>query len=320
MQKPARPQNEAARLETLRALEVLDTHSEERFDRLTRLARHLFRVPIALVSLVDAERQWFKSCDGLEVSETPRDVSFCGHAILQDEILLVPDTRKDERFHDNPLVEQDPRIRFYAGYPLRAPNGHKLGTLCIIDRVPRSLEAEELAILEDLGQMAQNELVALELATIDSLTGLSNRSGFELIAGKALAVCRRLDRPMTLLYFDLNGFKQINDTFGHAEGDRTLKDVSRLLGENFRDSDVVARLGGDEFCVLLSAISPQDVEAPLRRLESDLAGLTEDQPSRKSLSYSVGTVEFDPERHRTLNDLLHEADKRMYEHKRRTAR
>jgi len=320
MEKPARPQNEAARLETLRALEVLDTQSEERFDRLTRLARHLFRVPIALVSLVDDERQWFKSCDGLEVSETPREVSFCGHAILQDEILLVPDATKDERFHDNPLVADDPSIRFYAGYPLRAPNGHKLGTLCLIDREPRALGVEELAILEDLGQMAQNELVSLELATTDPLTGLSNRRGFELIAGKAVAVCRRLERPVTLLYFDLNGFKQINDTLGHREGDRILIEVSRRLSENFRDSDVVARLGGDEFCVLLSAISREDVEVPLHRLESDLAKLTEDDPSRKALSFSVGKVEFDPDQHSSLNDLLHEADQRMYEHKRRTAR
>lgn len=320
MEKPARPQNEAERLETLRALEVLDTPSEERFDRLTRLARRLFRVPIALVSLVDDERQWFKSCDGLEVSETPREVSFCGHAILQDEILLVPDATKDERFHDNPLVADDPSIRFYAGYPLRAPNGHKLGTLCLIDREPRELGDEELAILEDLGQMAQNELVSLELATTDPLTGLSNRRGFELVAGKAVAVCRRLERPVTLLYFDLNGFKQINDTLGHAEGDRILIEVSRLLSENFRDSDVVARLGGDEFCVLLNAISPEDVDVPLHRLQCDLAQLTEDEPSRKCLSFSVGNVKFDPERHGSLNDLLHEADQRMYEHKRRTAR
>src|ERR1700752_1549332 len=115
MLTPALPADENTRLDTLRALNILDTSPEERFDRLTRLAKRLFGVPIALVNLVDADRQWFKSCVGLSATETPRDISFCGHAILGDDILLVPDAGVDERFHDNPLVTGDPNIRFYAG-------------------------------------------------------------------------------------------------------------------------------------------------------------------------------------------------------------
>lgn len=132
---PGKPANEATRIDALHGLN-LDAAPEERFDRLTRLAKRLFNVPIALVTLIDKDRQWFKSCVGLDVSETSRDVSFCGHAILQNELMLVPDAREDLRFHDNPLVTGAPNIRFYAGYPLTVPDGNKLGTLCLIDTKP----------------------------------------------------------------------------------------------------------------------------------------------------------------------------------------
>ena len=154
MLAPIKPANEAVRIQALHGLNVLDSAPEERFDRLTRLAKRLFNVPIALVTLVDKDRQWFKSCVGLDVNETPRDVSFCGHAILQDELLLVPDAKQDKRFHDNPLVTGEPNIRFYAGYPLTVPNGNKMGTLCLIDTKPRELDDEERGLLRDLAGMA----------------------------------------------------------------------------------------------------------------------------------------------------------------------
>ena len=138
MKSPSAPQDEQIRLDTLHSFNILDTEHEERFDRLTRMAKRLFGVPIALVSLVDESRQWFKSCFGLSISETSRDISFCGHTILGNDMFIIPDTSLDERFADNPLVLNEPYIRFYAGYPLIAPNGSKLGTLCIIDTKPRS--------------------------------------------------------------------------------------------------------------------------------------------------------------------------------------
>ena len=151
---PRKPANEEARIQALHGLNLLDSAPEERFDRLTRLAKRLFNVPIALVTLVDKDRQWFKSCVGLDATETSRDVSFCGHAILKDDLLLVRDAREDERFHDNPLVTGEPNIRFYAGYPLTVPNGNKMGTLCLLDTKPRELDDEERALLRDLAEMA----------------------------------------------------------------------------------------------------------------------------------------------------------------------
>ena len=210
MKTPDIPDNERQRLQTLKALNILDTPPEERFDRLTRLAKRLFGVPIALVSLIDDDRQWFKSCVGLDTSETGRDISFCGHAILEDTILVVPDTSADERFFDNPLVTEEPNIRFYAGCPLRVPNGSRLGTFCIIDQEPRLLNDDEHELLKDLAAMAEQELVAVQLATMDDLTLLSNRRGFIALCQHAMNVCRRLNKAGTLFYLDLgSGILQI---------------------------------------------------------------------------------------------------------------
>jgi signal transduction histidine kinase len=149
----------------LRALELLDTPREERFDRITRTAQRLLHAPIALITLVDVERQWFKSCQGLGISETPRSVSFCAHAIAADDILVVPDAHLDPLFVDNPLVTGPPYIRFYAGKPVRSPSGHRMGTLCVIDTEPRTgLSDDEAAALTDLAAWAELEFSVVTMS------------------------------------------------------------------------------------------------------------------------------------------------------------
>jgi two-component system sensor histidine kinase/response regulator len=155
---PPLPHDEPERLASLRALGLLDTAAEERFDRITRLAQALFDVPITLISLVDADRQWFKSRQGLEADHTSRDVSFCAHAILGSEVMEVPDATRDERFQGNSLVEGPPDVRFYAGVPLNAPDGRKIGTLCLIDRKPRVLTETQRAVLKELGEFVDREI------------------------------------------------------------------------------------------------------------------------------------------------------------------
>ena len=315
MKFPAIPADEPLRLETLRCLSILDTAPEERFDRLTRLARRLFGVPIALVSLVDANRQWFKSCAGLSETESPREISFCGHAILDDGILMVPDALLDERFHDNPMVTGQPGIRFYAGCPLSVANGSKLGTLCLIDVQPREFGEEDRALLRDLARMAEQELAALQLANMDELTLLSNRRGFCALAQHALSVCRRLDKAATLLFFDLDGFKAINDRFGHAEGDRALSAFAAQLRHALRDSDVVGRLGGDEFVALLTGADATVCGATLARLEAEMAAFNRHAARGYAIEFSVGAIQFEPARHDGIAALLAEADASMYENK-----
>lgn len=315
MLAPIKPVNEAARSGMLRSLNVLDTLPEERFDRLTRLARRLFNVPIALVSLVDSDRQWFKSCVGLAASETGRDISFCGHAILGEQIFLVGDAQLDERFHDNPLVAGEPGIRFYAGCPLTVADGSTLGTLCVIDLKPRQLDDEERELLRDLARMAEQELMAVQMASMDELTLLSNRRGFMALAQHGLDACKRLEKPATLLFFDLNEFKQINDLYGHAEGDKALKTFADVLRIAFRESDVVGRLGGDEFVVLLSGSSHVETTLIMGRLKEMLDERNATLQRGYEIRFSVGQIEYDAVRHDSVDRLLADADEAMYAHK-----
>ncbi len=161
MPAPPEPADEAARLAALRDLGVLDTPPEPRFDRITGLASRLFDVPMCLVSLVDEQRQWFKSRVGVDVAETPREVAFCGHTILGDGPMVVPDAQQDSRFADNPLVSHEPSIRFYAGQPLRDGSGHAVGTLCILDTDTRQLSERELELLGELGRLVELELTSM---------------------------------------------------------------------------------------------------------------------------------------------------------------
>ncbi|HJV27491.1 MAG TPA: PAS domain S-box protein [Aromatoleum sp.] len=176
MQVPPIPPDESLRLEALRALDLLDTPPEERFDRITRIARRLFDIPITLVTLIDQDRQWFKSRQGLDVTETSRDISFCGHAILTPEIFEVCDAADDPRFADNPLVTGPPNIRFYAAAPLSSLDGHRVGTLCLIGRSPRRLDAEERSLLRDLGNLVQEEFGRTRLEeAVDALRSHEER-------------------------------------------------------------------------------------------------------------------------------------------------
>jgi len=156
------PDDDRRRLQALREMLILDTPPEERFDRVVRFAADEFEMPIVLVSLVDEKRQWFKARVGLDACETDRENSFCGHAILQPQLLIVEDALADERFHDNPLVVGEPNIRFYAGAPLQLPGGEIVGTLCMIDRRPRTLDAMDRAILGSLRELVVSELVSQE--------------------------------------------------------------------------------------------------------------------------------------------------------------
>jgi phosphoribosyl 1,2-cyclic phosphodiesterase len=156
--KAALPSNEQARLKAVHNLGLLDTQPEERFDRHTRIAAAALGAPIALVTLVDSDRQWFKSHQGFNFSETPRDVGFCSHAILEAQPLVVPDALKDDRFAENPAVIGDPRVRFYAGIPLCTPDGTRVGAFCIVDHKPRTLSAAQLGMLQDIARLVEEEL------------------------------------------------------------------------------------------------------------------------------------------------------------------
>ena len=311
------PHNELDRLATLRTLGLLDTPAEERFDRITRLALRLFGVPIALISLIDEDRQWFKSRQGLARTETPRAMSFCAHAIERTGVMQVPDAWADLRFADNPLVIGDPNIRFYAGCPIVATDGSPLGTICVIDRVPRLLSEADAGVLADLAHLVEREIALVQIALHDELTGLANRRGFIQLAGMVIDLCGRLGQPATLVFTDLDGLKAVNDRHGHEVGDRAIQEAAAILARTFRSSDALGRLGGDEFCAVLSGVG--DADEPIRRLHR--AAAERNRPGAVyRLAFSVGTAEFDPSAPEGVAALLQRADAAMYLAKQRKRR
>jgi diguanylate cyclase (GGDEF)-like protein len=312
------PANERERLEALLRYEILDTDSEPQFDDLTLLASHICQTPIALVSLVDKDRQWFKAKVGLSVAQTSRDFSFCAHAILQPNLFIVRDATEDERFADNPLVTGEPRIRFYAGMPLFSSEDHQaLGTLCVIDRVPRELNATQKESIEALARQVQ-ALFELRLklqqekrlSRIDSLTGSANRRAFyETLEGE-LSRLHRYGRPFSIAYFDLDNLKRVNDELGHEAGDAVLCTVSATVCKKLRRTDTIGRMGGDEFAILLSEADADTARAAINKFSNQL--LDAMRQNRWPITFSVGLVTC-LKAAASVEELMKKADELMYQ-------
>ncbi|AQU83197.1 MULTISPECIES: diguanylate cyclase [unclassified Halomonas] len=452
------PFDEDARLAALNELALLDTANEPVFDRITRLVSLLLNVPMAAVSLVDANRQWFKSKVGMDTIETPRDEAFCAYTVVQAVPLIVNDALLDERFADNPYVTMPGGVRFYAGLPLKSSQGYVLGSLCAMDIKPRTLNIAEQAAMKDLADIvvgeiqlrerlideqkskvaSQRALNALHLsleqqieqrirelnlvietacdayisidengrvldwnraaetmfgwsrkealtrsittlmlpnglpsdvllpamgeakrrdgvrlpveirlksyevngrtrrslfihditerkqlerlrdqeAREDVLTRLPNRRALDERLPEAMARVRRTRKPLAVLFLDLDGFKNINDQYGHAMGDELLRDTAQRLQAAVRETDFVARWAGDEFVVLLEGIDC-DAVGPL----ADKLIHTVEQPIVLSgavlnVNTSIGVALFMPEAAETSQELLKRADVAMYEAKR----
>ncbi len=297
---PPIPVDEAQRQATLRLTRMLDSAPEERFDRVTRMACRLFGVPIALVSLIDANRQWFKSRQGLAAAQTSREISFCAHAILSDEPLIVEDALKDVRFFDNPLVTEGPGIRFYAGYPLAGTDGRKIGTLCIISNEPRRLSPDDKVVLRTLAMMVECELGEVNRATSDTITGLANLRGCLEIGDCLLRIASRLKSRLHVLLLHLESPAPVKTTNDAPANERhTLKAMAAELLRGFPESDLVARIGPRDFAVLLSNCG----ENPVWDESGEGAFL------QRLKTHAVGhVIAFDPLRHASLEEVVSEAE------------
>ncbi len=319
------PANEAQRLRAVRSYDILDTPPEVDFDTLTRVAGHALNTPAAVIGLMDAERLWFKSRLGLEVPQLDRQIAFCAHAIMRpDEPLVVEDLQQDHRFKGNPLVTQAPHLRFYAGAPLIDHHGYALGTIAVVDTQPRTINEAQRVLLRDLSTLV---IAALEnrqranmlghLAMTDHLTGLANRAQFERTLNAEMAHARRTDEPFTVFYMDLDDFKDVNDTLGHAAGDEVLREVAARMTEQVRTEDLLARIGGDEFAIFMRQSNEDSAETLARRIiEVVAAPITLSTGDTVSVGISVGIATY-TDANDSMATLLAKADQALYEDKRK---
>jgi diguanylate cyclase len=333
---PPLPEHEKARLQEINTVGLLNLGEQEAFDNIAILAREIAATPMSAISLIDEDTQWFLARQGLPPSEASHSVTFCAEAILTPELMVIEDTLEDSKYRDNPLVLGSPQVRFYAGVPLIMPCGESLGTLCVLDIVPRRLSERQKRALKTLGQSAVSEIEVRRrmlklkqevgrrriaeahiqhLAMRDPLTGLPNRAALNERFEHQLKQAQRMGTQLALLFVDLDTFKAINDTLGHDAGDAALVEVAHRLSHVLRASDTVARLGGDEFVVLLPDVGD---EANALRIGQKLVDALHAAAAVRGfpvqLAASVGVALF-PAHGDSIGELTHHADVAMYEAK-----
>lgn len=342
MIKPDKPANEALRLEALYRYRILDSEREKSFDDLVVIAKAVCGTSMAAVTLIDVERQWFKSIQGIDAAENLRSESMCGHAILQpQQIMVVEDALQDVRFHDNPVVVGDPHIRFYAGAPLISSDGLPLGTLCVFDAQPQDLASDKAEALAALSRqvmlvmelrrfaldiqnhmlerddyerllseyhdvlLAQNADLA-EQSRTDALTGLPNRRAMAAALDEAVAMTGEQPAEACVALLDIDHFKHINDFQGHATGDRVLAELGALLRSHFAGRGMAARYGGEEFVAVMPATDLRTAELQCEFLRLAVADL----PLGFPVTISIGIAQYQPGE--SVDDTLARADKALY--------
>lgn len=302
--------DETRRLASLHSLQLLDTPAEARFDRITRLAQRLFDVPMALVTLIDRDRQWFKSNLGLAGRETQRSESFCTHAILDSQIMMVEDATQDMRLRDLKAVTGPDHLRFYAGYPVRAPDGSRLGTLCVLDTEPRSLATVQRDVLQTLGHMVELEIAVPPETALDSLTGLFSRSAFEQRAVPFLDLASQLETGVSLMVFRLYGLSSLASQ-PEQRSDRLRVRFAELLTHTFRHSDLLGRYSDDEFALLILDSEDHVLNHLAERLQHSVAQIEAEFEPPLTLDVRIGRAAMLPGIKANLQSLMASADQEM---------
>jgi diguanylate cyclase (GGDEF)-like protein len=314
-------------------LDLFYTPLEERFERITRIARRALHAPVAAISLLNEDKQWFKSAAGWGITELPRDQAICKLTVEANQIVMIADTLADPRVAKLPIVMSAPRFRAYAGHPLVDEHGACVGTFCVLDLKPREFAPVDRQALTDLAALVQRELFSDQLtnanvaltsklglarreALMDPLTHLWNRRGAAVLLKAAFARADQRGTPLALALLDLDNFKRINDTRGHQTGDEVLRRVASRLLSTVRGDDAICRLGGDEFLVLMAdtdATIAQRVAERIRQAITSTPLPTRDGAT--SISVSVGCTVREPRATATVDALLELADQALMQSK-----
>ncbi|MEM7562690.1 MAG: sensor domain-containing diguanylate cyclase [Pseudomonadota bacterium] len=289
-------------------LKLGNSRSEERFDRLTRMAVRAFNVPSSQLVLIKRDREWCKSVAGTEISECDRSESFSSHAILGNDVYVIEDASIDARFSDNAQVVGDPYLRFYAGAPISTRDGFKVGALCIIDYVPRTFSEDNIRLLKELAGMAEKEFRSANLNTIDPLTHISNRNGFMRLAENSLQICGRENLPVSVVVFNINGLDRISERYGQDESDHLLNAFADLMRRSFRDSDVFARTGRDEFSLLLTDASELYAEKVVERFHCLVQTYNRQANRGYDFTFETDIISVEPDSDYSIESLLHQVD------------
>lgn len=332
MLAPPFPHDEKERLQDLQDLFILDTPLHVGFERITRLAQNLFHVPFVAISLIDENRQWFKSEQGLDTNETPRDISFCGHTILQDEFFIIPDTQLDPRFADNPLVTQEPHLRFYAGYPLFSPKGNKYGAICIGDSCPRSITKEEIMPLKDLAALVETEILKFSatqtqdklfdeldhaelVSLVDPLTRLWNHQGMLKRLKNKFSTSQQTHHPFTIALLEIDNLENINETYGHSMGDQVLRLIAKTMVSSCRETDDISRWGGEEFLLIFDEANCQEAQLVAERLRSKIEHERYQASHQQifNVTVSIGITTVSPHNHWKIDDYIKQANQALEE-------
>ncbi len=308
--------DEPGRLAALGRYDILDTGGEESFDQILQLVQRVFAMPMAAVTLIDADRQWFKARCGLAVAETPRSWAFCHHTIAAAEGLAVEDALSDPRFADTPLVTGQPHIRSYLGAPLCTPDGYQVGALCIIGNESRPFSLEDREILRRFSEVVMSQMELRKLASHDSLTGALTRRAFDQWMSDAVEARRKPNdaavdsRQFGLAVIDIDHFKRVNDDHGHACGDDVLVAVSAAVAGVLGPDTTVGRLGGEEFGILVECGDRDALAAMAEAVRCAVAALRVGS-GEITVTCSIGAAMLTAEI-ASREDWLHAADTALY--------
>jgi len=309
------------------------TPIEERFERITRLARRAMHVPVAAITFLNEEKQWFKSVAGWAITELPNDQSFCPITIAAGLMTVFEDTKREAGLIQHPLVATGPQFRFYAGIPIKDEDDNLCGTFCVFDQKPRQLSKVDRATLEDLAALAQREILSERMRAIhssmttklgiarresmmDPLTRLWNRRGASVMLKAALDAGAEQGSSVGIAILDLDNFKHINDTYGHQIGDEVLRKSALRLIQSVRTNDTVCRIGGDEFMLIMKDSDSEIARVTTERIRQQLAETP--VPTRQGdvmISASVGYAIRNGIEDESVDALIERADQALLKSK-----